>query len=678
MKYLALPLIVLTLFATPIRAQQPPPLFTELVTMPPAASTQVRRHDEHVAEQRLVSMRTDAIFGVALDQPARQLGLNLPSGLRTAHFDRIERDQTSQTWVGAIDGVEHSFAAFTEVNGTVFGLVDAVTEKYQVRAVGNDVYALERLDLESFGEELEPLTARATRSSTSASAAGDPLPVADDRGIIDVLMLYTPAARTNAGGVNQINAMASQVIVTTNQIFANSGITTRVRMAGTPTEFALTETDNMSLDLNTLTDSPTANALRNQFSADLVQLLVVSPATPCGIAWLLGNINAADFDGYSIAKTSCIGQYTPAHEMGHNMGSHHDPTNASGVPLFDYSYGYCDPSRRFRTVMATSCPSGSSARILHFSNPQVNDATSGAITGAQFQNNATSINNAAQTVANWRQSTGAVPAPPIGLLAQTTTNSVTLSWVESIGATSYIVQVGSSAGASNLFAGSVGNTTTVSGAVATGNYFFRVLAVNAAGSSPPSQEVQFTIGTPVVAPLAPTNLQSVVAGSAVTLTWNASSSATSYILQVGTAAGASNLFNGSVGGSRSISGQVPAGTYFWRVIASNSAGNSPAAADRQFTVTGACNPPGAPQNFTFALNGRSLTLNWSAPVSGGATGYVIEAGSATGLNNLATVPTGISTSLTAQAPPGTFFVRVHASNVCGTGAASIEQMIVVP
>jgi hypothetical protein len=237
--------------------------------------------------------------------------------------------------------------------------------------------------------------------------------------------------------------------------------------------------------------------------------------------------------------------------------------------------------------MAYACSGGASCpRIPNFSNPSV--IHKGGPTGTAAQNNATSINNAASTIANWRQ--GGVLAPPA----------------------------------------------------------------------------------------APTGLRSQVSGSLASGAWNPSANATSYRLQVGSVPGASNLFNASLGNTTTISGHVPPGQYFWRLIASNSAGNSPPSAEAQFTV-GGCTLPGAPHGFTFSVSGRIVTLNWSAPSSGSPiSGYIVEAGSASGLSNLYNGPTGSAMpAAVTPAPPGTYFVRLRARNACGISGPSNERIITV-
>jgi hypothetical protein len=58
---------------------------------------------------------------------------------------------------------------------------------------------------------------------------------------------------------------------------------------------------------------------------------------------------------------------------------------------------------------------------------------------------------------------------------------------------------------------------------------------------------------------------------------------------------------------------------------------------------------------------------------------VVEAGSASGLADLATISTGaVVTPFSATAPPGTYFVRVRAVNGAGAGPPSAEAIVVVP
>ena len=90
--------------------------------------------------------------------------------------------------------------------------------------------------------------------------------------------------------------------------------------------------------------------------------------------------------------------------------------------------------------------------------------------------------------------------------------------------------------------------------------------------------------------------------------------------------------------------------------------------------------PGAPSGLTTSVSGSSIVLSWSAPTSGGApTGYVIEAGSSSGLANLANLSTGTTTTTfsTSGVNSGAYYVRIRATNSAGTSSPSNEALLIV-
>jgi predicted nicotinamide N-methyase len=91
--------------------------------------------------------------------------------------------------------------------------------------------------------------------------------------------------------------------------------------------------------------------------------------------------------------------------------------------------------------------------------------------------------------------------------------------------------------------------------------------------------------------------------------------------------------------------------------------------------------PSAPSGLSFMRAGSTVTLSWLAPTGGGGvpTSYILEAGSAPGLSDIATVSTGAAaTAITATAVPnGTYYVRVRAANAAGASGPANEVTIVV-
>ena len=91
-------------------------------------------------------------------------------------------------------------------------------------------------------------------------------------------------------------------------------------------------------------------------------------------------------------------------------GRHERPFAVDGSPL-SYNFGYIDTENQFRTIMAAGddmCPSGCPRRLA-WSNPDVNDAESGAPMGVpegdpESADNRKTLNFTAWYVANFRVS----------------------------------------------------------------------------------------------------------------------------------------------------------------------------------------------------------------------------------------------------------------------------------
>jgi len=170
--------------------------------------------------------------------------------------------------------------------------------------------------------------------------------------------------------------------------------------------------------------------------------------------------------------------------------------------------------------------------------------------------------------------------------------------------------------------------------------------------------------------------------STVVMNWTPASTggqAQRFLIDAGTAPGTYNLGGLTVTAPATSTavGNVPPGTYYVRLRAQNALGTSAPTPERAVTV-GACAAPGPPASFTGSSNDQTVTLQWTPPTTGVAQGYQVVAGSAPGLANLAVLPfPGTVTSTTQVAPYGTYYVRVLATNVCGTSAPSQEITLVV-
>lgn len=174
-------------------------------------------------------------------------------------------------------------------------------------------------------------------------------------------------------------------------------------------------------------------------------------------------------------------------------------------------------------------------------------------------------------------------------------------------------------------------------------------------------------------PAPPANLAAAVNGHTVTLSWQAGGGAAGVVfwLEAGSAPGAANLGTWPTTATQLVAAGVPDGRYFLRVRAASADGAS--APSNEVDVRVGCGASlSAPQNLLADVNGNALFLAWE-PVPG-ATAYLLEAGSAPGLANVATVPLG-ATTLAATVPAGTYYVRVRALSACGAGDPSNEVVL---
>lgn len=276
------------------------------------------------------------------------------------------------------------------------------------------------------------------------------------------------------------------------------------------------------------------------------------------------------------------------------------------------------------------------------------------------------------------QTSGVVTGAPTGLTATVVGNNVTLQWVAPLGTsvTAYVLEAGSAPGVSDIASLPIGNVRTFSTGAPDGTYYVRVWAVTSAGASAPSNEVVIRVGC-ASAPLAPSALTSAVSGTQVLLSWTAVAGATGYTVDVGTSPSVTDIGSFPVADAV-MSAQGPAGSYYVRVRARNACGVSGPSNEVLVTIGAAV--IGAPSGLAVVVTGGTASFTWLAPTTGGApAGYVLEAGSAPGLSDLATVPLGIQPSFaTENVPPGTYYVRVRARNAHGSGPPSAEIVVVVP
>ena len=150
--------------------------------------------------------------------------------------------------------------------------------------------------------------------------------------------------------------------------------------------------------------------------------------------------------------------------------------------------------------------------------------------------------------------------------------------------TGYVLEAGSAVGLSNLAAVPLNARSFTFDPIPGGFFFLRVRAVAGSFAGPATPDVMINVGNVPAPPGPPQNFSVSRSGSTATLSWGAPlvGTATSYIIEAGTATGLSNIGvvdTGSTATTLSVPG-VPPGTYYLRVRAVNALGSSPVSNER--------------------------------------------------------------------------------------------------
>ena len=394
-------------------AASPAALFDTSPTVPAASSGVASRA---TVRQRPVTSRLGLLVrpdGSAALGAGERVQLNL---FDDADFSMTVTDVTRHaghglTWSGTLDGVDHGSVVLVVRDDALVGQVATPQTVYRIGYAPEGTQVVEEIDPGTLPREAPPISPPPAAPADSPSTnVGAEIPdvAADTAARIDVMVLYTAAARAAAGGTAAMRAEVDLFVSLANQIYANTDLVQRLHLvyAG---EIAITETTG-DQDLPQLRANPTVAKLRDFARADLVSLITDHGAQAfCGIGYLMIT-NSTSFapNGFSVVERTCASTiFTLAHELGHNMGGHHDPFVSAGeATMFPYSHGYVDLVGKFRTIMAypDQCIAASVPcnRIMAFSSPGF---TSGgrAIGTAATSDNSRTLGQTGDTVASFRQ-----------------------------------------------------------------------------------------------------------------------------------------------------------------------------------------------------------------------------------------------------------------------------------
>lgn len=403
---------VLVLLAVAVQAQNHPNLFRQR----PASAAP--------GSHALVAASGDIDEGLLATGPAG-LSIDLPGGQELS-FDRQShqrRSAKSMVWRGRGQAARSS-ATLTLHEGLLYGRIESDGEAYSIRPGPTGGTLVEKIDPHSFAPEWGHDAATHGHEKVPPRSGGDALQqsfqpssgagtAADGTVQIVLMSVYTPQARSAAGGTTQIQAQIQAAVDQANTAFINSNMIARYFLAHTE-EVAYNDSGNIETDLNWVTGNSSVASMRNAYSADMVSLITSNGGGYCGIGWVQRRPGSG-FAGYAFQVTarSCLTNSTLAHEHGHNLGMEHDPASAGVSPSgasYPWSFAhYVDGA--FRTVMSYDVCSLGCPRVLHFSNPDIsyNSVPTGIL---NQRDNAQTGDATAPIVANFRSGGGGATNNP--------------------------------------------------------------------------------------------------------------------------------------------------------------------------------------------------------------------------------------------------------------------------
>lgn len=401
-----------------LAAQAIEPLFTPLTT-----DVTNRLDEQAKAAIRQSPVRTQTVKAVthmAINSAAFQQLLvshpggtplfvfNLPGPPQLSHLPisfqvasvRLESDgrliwEVTATNVGGVTGL----LIVNPREKSIIGDIRGRNLIYQIRPARDGAHSIYTVDPTLFPPDHGKLTETDAAIRLVSHGQG-PMPE------IDVMVLYTPeAARATSNDIHYDIEAAWQALVNSFNSSSGNGVHAKLRKVSERCLEDFRQAPNPDDIVASLKQDSRVTAWRQNDGADLVILwLVGRTGLDCGRTPDLG-INAIPIpstrtsSAFSIVDSSCAtGNFSFAHELGHQLGLFHDRETAGAGTDELYNYGFVSPDFSWKTIMAQDphgCPPNSSRRPYC---PRMNWWSDGGRSGKGIINGADNIKALNQNV----------------------------------------------------------------------------------------------------------------------------------------------------------------------------------------------------------------------------------------------------------------------------------------
>lgn len=387
--------IILFLCATTVKAQQ---YFSRLI------DEQTIPIEERVSAGLKATYSETHYARETSFMPTQNFTLQLPdrSTIQIYSLRWYEMTNGSIAYTGKIEGQEQSDVTFAMHIDRWFGMiVNEHGKKYIFHQTADDVFAISTINEASLiakeGNSQDLIVANDQDAVPVYNICAVDNPCDADNVTINLMVVYTTAVISRYVNENALIAAIATAVANMTLANQNSGVRAGITFnLAHATSVVYTDTGDTGLDLGRLQATndgylDDVHTLRDTYAADLVSLIVDQDDFGCGIGYL--NVSTTNYTataGFNVTLYSCmVGNYTMAHEFGHNMGLQHDYYVSNDTRPCAHHHGYVNQAafavgapaaKRWRTILAynNECQSRGGfncSRLNYWSNPNITNTS---------------------------------------------------------------------------------------------------------------------------------------------------------------------------------------------------------------------------------------------------------------------------------------------------------------